>query len=431
MKIISKIILIIIFFVISCTQLVTSKEGFQIGDKIPDIELQNVLNYSTQKIRLSDFPKKALILDFWATWCAPCVAMLPEENALQKQFKNSLQFLLISSEEPSRVEDFFNKLNPSLRYDLISAIDVNLPDSFNVRSVPHYVWIDSKGQIKAFTGPNEVTADNIQKLIDGMPLNIHMKIDEKSRIGFDIAQPLLMDNDVAKDIGFKYYSVLTPYISGVGSSIRIPKPEHGDEGNRRITVLNYSIAGLYRLAYAEGSSLIYPFRRTVIEAEDVDKYAPSTSAIRDSLKNEYIFSYDLIIPQADSVLLFKDMQADLDKFFGLKVVKEKRLMKCFVLKMKNADRLSTNNQSPQMKSTQLYIKMQNQPFSFLAGAIRLYIPRDVADVIDETGFNKNVDIDINVNIGKITELKTALSQYGVDVNIENRTVEVLVLSENK
>lgn len=429
MKIFFIIVITIFFSTISFTQQATSKEGFQIGNKIPNIELQNVLNYSAQKIRLSDFHEKALILDFWATWCAPCVAMFPKENALQKQFKNSLQFILISSEKPSKVEKFFNRLSPSQRSDLISAIDVSLPDSFNVRSVPHYVWIDSKGQIKAFTGPNEITAANIQKLVDGKLLNIPMKIDEKRRAGFDISQPLLMDRKMAEDIGVKYYSVLTPYIPGVGSSIRIPKPEHGEEGNRRITILNYSIAGLYRIAYTENSSLIYPFRRTVIEAADVNKYAPINSTIRDSLKNEYIFSYDLIIPKADSTLLFKNMQADLDKFFGLKIVKGKRPMKCFVLKLKDADKLSTNHQSPKMKSTQLYIRMQNQPFSFLADAIKVYIPRDIADVIDETGYNKNVDIDINVNIGEITELRKALSQYGIDVNIENRIVEVLVLSE--
>jgi thiol-disulfide isomerase/thioredoxin len=58
--------------------------NLKIGDKVPEITISNILNYkdSTGKpstsAKISEFKGKLLILDFWATWCTPCIKYLPE-----------------------------------------------------------------------------------------------------------------------------------------------------------------------------------------------------------------------------------------------------------------------------------------------------------------------------------------------------------------
>jgi len=53
---------------------------------------------------------KAVVLEFWATWCAPCVAAIPHLNELATQFKDRpVVFLSVSDETPSVVEAFLQK----------------------------------------------------------------------------------------------------------------------------------------------------------------------------------------------------------------------------------------------------------------------------------------------------------------------------------
>ena len=80
---------------------VTTK-GLQIGQEVPNVTLTNLYNYKNASgkvattAKLADFKGKLLILDFWATWCAPCVASIPKLENLQKQFEGKLQILPVT-----------------------------------------------------------------------------------------------------------------------------------------------------------------------------------------------------------------------------------------------------------------------------------------------------------------------------------------------
>ena len=75
----------------------------RIGDKVPDIEFA-MLNYPTQKARLSDFKGKLIILDYWATWCSSCLKQFPKLDSLQRQFKD-VKILLVNSKRTGDTEE--------------------------------------------------------------------------------------------------------------------------------------------------------------------------------------------------------------------------------------------------------------------------------------------------------------------------------------
>ena len=90
----------------------TAAKNYQIGDRVPEILFDNILNYTNTQGKLSDFKNKAVILDFWATWCGSCIKSFPHLDSLQKQFKNNLQILLIdnsSRDDIQKITAFLQK----------------------------------------------------------------------------------------------------------------------------------------------------------------------------------------------------------------------------------------------------------------------------------------------------------------------------------
>lgn len=118
---------------------------------------------------LTDAPEtkgKFVLIDFWATWCAPCKRLIPELNHFQKKFKNDLVVIGISDEKKSKVTGF--KKHPIEYY---SAIDTKkkLKNIYQVKGIPHCVIINPEGIVVWEGWPqlegHELTAEVIEDLI--------------------------------------------------------------------------------------------------------------------------------------------------------------------------------------------------------------------------------------------------------------------------
>lgn len=156
----------------------------EIGEYVPDLELAMV-NYFQPKIRLSDFQGKLIIIDFWATWCTSCFYKFPKIDSLQKYFGDKIKILLVNGvntgDSKIKVIDFIAKWNK--KYDdiqLSSALGDSLTNTlFKHDRVPHYVWINYDLKLVGITGSEEITIENIQKILNNeyicMPLKNDME----------------------------------------------------------------------------------------------------------------------------------------------------------------------------------------------------------------------------------------------------------------
>src|SRR5690242_8991422 len=132
-----------------------SAQNSLIGKPLPNVEFSNILNNAKTSARLSDFKSKIVVLDFWATWCGPCIESLPHLEQLQHTFENDIRIFTITDESAGRIEKFLQKR----KLNLPVVIDENgkLANIFPHRSIPHTVVIDKNGSVAAITSSAELT----------------------------------------------------------------------------------------------------------------------------------------------------------------------------------------------------------------------------------------------------------------------------------
>jgi thiol-disulfide isomerase/thioredoxin len=159
-------IVIRILFLMCCPIAVFSQEKKSlINQPAPPIVFQESLDTNTP---LNFYKNKVLVLDFWATWCAPCIANFAHFNDLSKKYgSNEVVFASITDERASIAKSFFKRTKK--RLDAINLNDTTRQtgDSFNVFSIPYCVVIDRNNVIR-WTGEGyELTGMILEKIIAG------------------------------------------------------------------------------------------------------------------------------------------------------------------------------------------------------------------------------------------------------------------------
>src|SRR5690606_24994525 len=99
----------------------------QIGDQVPDLKFVNTLNSPKEVINLSDYRGKLVILDFFATWCLPCIKALPKMDSLQQVYKDQVVILPITLEKEGTVHEFL-RIHPELKMTLPYLYATDLRD---------------------------------------------------------------------------------------------------------------------------------------------------------------------------------------------------------------------------------------------------------------------------------------------------------------
>ena len=90
-----------------------------IGKKAPEINIESLFNSNKKSLKLADLRGKIVILEFWATWCEPCIEAVPHIEKMQKEFKNDLLVIAITDEKRDVIEKYL-KTHPT---NLIIGID--------------------------------------------------------------------------------------------------------------------------------------------------------------------------------------------------------------------------------------------------------------------------------------------------------------------
>ena len=106
------------------------------------------LDKNDKKINIKEFNGNLLLLNFWATWCAPCKEEMPSLDRLQvNQNLSNLKIFAInvSQESKKKVDSFFEDLNIE-NFDPYFDAPTTLAKTFSLRGVPTSILIDKNGK---------------------------------------------------------------------------------------------------------------------------------------------------------------------------------------------------------------------------------------------------------------------------------------------
>jgi len=130
---------------ITNNKLLTTAKSDMISDAAPDFTLYTL---DGDEVKLSDYLGKVVILDFWATWCAPCRKGIPDLISIQNEYKDDLVVIGISFDQPATQDQLVPFIkNYGINYPIVLG-DLEVSAAYgNIQAIPTSFIIDQEGNI--------------------------------------------------------------------------------------------------------------------------------------------------------------------------------------------------------------------------------------------------------------------------------------------
>lgn len=125
--------------------------GLDVGKLAPDFELETLTG---ETVRLADYSGKRVIVNFWATWCPPCRAEIPDFQKLYNKHDVVILAVNLSQSEKSEkhVTEFVNDFE--MTFPVLMDKQADVSTAYQVQAYPTSYMIDSNGHIQYFAmGP--------------------------------------------------------------------------------------------------------------------------------------------------------------------------------------------------------------------------------------------------------------------------------------
>lgn len=422
----------------SQTQSESDKWKIERGDSMPNFALGNVTHYTKETVTLADFSGKWLVLDFWASFCVPCIASFPKMNKLQAQFGDKVKILMIgligrrAHADLETTRRMYERLRLRQDLNLTVAYDSNLARKLDIWSVPRVMVVDPHGIVR-IANTNRIDSVSLASLIEGDSTGSYeyrsfSKRYEPNKL-FDVGDPKYSQN-------LLFASILSRHD---GEQTSWPPLKLTEDNNVcTFRALAAPLKVLYKYAYIGRPSWqqvrdsiydkVYP--NPILEMEDTTEFSYSWDP-----RNSYgLYNYSVYANQCadvDKEKLMEILQTDLKRYFGYVISIERRLMPCWKLVVTSEPhkrKLKTAG-GPKMHptATAAGFTLKNAPVSELLNILWNYHAGKEPPFIDETGISGNIDIEIDGLITDLSDLQRALNANGLNLVKGKRYMDVIVV----
>lgn len=374
----------------------------KVGQNIPPIELITVLNAPVKTTNLKNLKSKVVVIEFWATYCGPCITAMTHLQELQKQFKGKLQVITVSTEKEKRVKQFITNMPSNLWFAVDTAEQLRTVFPYHI--IPHTVMIDGGGKVVAITEPANITAKIITAVLAGKVIKLPLKEDKM------VEDPVKAYFNAADTVQSRL--LIQPEIKGISSMSRT-YPTDSNFKKRRITMFNLPLETIYRIAYND-----QPYGRII-----------DLTPKENIKQNKTNYCIDLIVPKGHENELMPTLITALQSRFDLKASIETRSKEVYLLKIADTVKIKQLKQSADKEET---FGGSNGAFSgqcvklgkianYLEGFGLVKMP-----VVDETGSDVKYDIEFNYQPEKKGSLTDALTALGLKLEKGERDIDMLI-----
>ncbi len=411
-----------------------------IGQPIPDFLLEDISYFSKKKVSLGDLRGRPFILDFFAIGCTGCFLSFSKINELQDQFNDKVQFILIGKEH-DLIRPVYEKFRQKHNLRLPVVYDTVLFNKFKIDGVPHVIWVDKDGIVKAITSSTDIIQENVISLIKERDF----EFEDHSFGSYEIRRsalvpekPFLTHGNGGDDDEFLQRSLLSEW--QVGMPVLSGNLDEYVRRSWPLQVLGWSLSDLYRLAYtgkmfwlvSDTSHYGNYCYSPIVEIEDDSLFRSAWQ----SLRRKYCYSLVTPLKKRNVEYKMKIMQRDLTNFFEYDVNIEIRKMPYLKLiateaakenlKTKGGPKIGDGNSLIGFSYSNIPVQFLISVISAKSGLVQKDLP-----LLDETGITGNIDISFEALMTDWADVKKSLQLQGLDIVKGEKKMKVIVIKDPK
>lgn len=390
------------FFVIVITlPNLSAQEIIKVGDKAPKL---NITDWVQNVPIDTSLEGKFLVLDFWATWCGPCIKAVPHLNELQAQFNNNKKviFISMSDEKPEKIAQTLKrvKFNSSVVSDQNKTTHKNL----DVHDIPVTFLIDDNGFIRWMGSPEELDDLKLKAFLSGKPVESKAPITEIVAIDTlkGKEKPQTKESSLTKALA------LLKDKNNLYTFQVVTSAKNDDK---------FSMNVLAQGKYIHFGVTLQTTFASLLNVSENKVMIPSS--LQDKLVNIIYVNPSTKLKET----AIADLKENLLKSFNLKMRSEAKLVDVYTVRVKDAKKLDFADAEMSSDSdagdSQVY---SNQSMGHVLNSLEKFTK---LILIDETGLSGRYDFILNKS--NVEHLQKNLESYGLTLSAGKKEIVFYIL----